>query len=510
MFQMLVEQLPAVVYRDSADGQTAVYVSPQVETIFGITPEAWNAPADSEAWDLAFIHPDDRDALQAGGVLQAEEEGRGYTACYRLRCGDGSYRWITDTAAVTLDGMGVPLFRHGVICDISAIVGRHEFEAFGRTTPGPRLEQLSAAALLADTERRHRLLIEQMPAVTYVDDASSGDPLYISPQIEQLVGFTVEEWMSDPEFWMGCIHPEDRARVLNVWTRERAHGSDHGGPYRLIHRDGSVVWVEDRSAELVEAAEGRSVVQGVMLDITAQKQVEAALAAETQRRREAVSKLIRVTEDERARIANELHDDTIQVMAATLMLLDSAASAVERAAPERALESVRRARGSLGLAVERARRLMFELRPPLLERSGLAVAIRELLEQAGDEVGFASSIEAEVGRLPRAAEDLAYYALREAVSNVRKHAGATLVQVALAEQDGMLTASVTDDGCGFDLERALDRTRMRLHLGLDALRERIELAGGTLRIATAPGAGTTVGFSIPVREPEPAPDPGPG
>ena len=88
--------------------------------------------------------------------------------------------------------------------------------------------------------------------------------------------------------------------------------------------------------------------------------------------------------------------------------------------------------------------------------------------------------------------------LQEAITNVRKHAQARTVSVTMREQAGAIVCQVSDDGVGFDLENALDRDRMRLHLGLESMRERVSVAGGTFDIRSAPGRGATFTFSFPL------------
>jgi two-component system sensor histidine kinase UhpB len=103
-----------------------------------------------------------------------------------------------------------------------------------------------------------------------------------------------------------------------------------------------------------------------------------------------------------------------------------------------------------------------------------------------------------VGRHPPMVEELAYRTVAEAVGNVRRHAAAGVLRVRLWEADGRLEGEVADDGRGFDVPAALDRSAMRLHLGLDAMRERLLLAGGDVAVQSSRGEGTRVRFSIPL------------
>jgi signal transduction histidine kinase len=230
------------------------------------------------------------------------------------------------------------------------------------------------------------------------------------------------------------------------------------------------------------------------------EQLRAALLEAEEQRRLVLNQMLRVEADERARIAEELHDDTVQVLTATLLSLDRQRLSGERGQPEAAAEAAQRARDTLALALERTRRLMFELRPPLLEAHGLAPAVCDLVEQANQELGLEVEVEVEVPRYSEAFETLVYRIVREGVANVRRHARAHRLEVTLRHEGGQLRGTIGDDGRGFDVHRALDRHRTRMHLGLDATIERIRLAGGEIEIDSTPGEGTRISFVLPGAE----------
>jgi len=230
------------------------------------------------------------------------------------------------------------------------------------------------------------------------------------------------------------------------------------------------------------------------------EQLRAQLEDAEEQRRMVLNQMLRAEADERARIAEELHDDTVQVLTATLLSLDSQRRSDAHGKPEAAADAAEKARHTLGLALERTRRLMFELRPPLLEAHGLAPAVRDLVEHANQELGLEVAVEVCVPRYAGDFETLVYRIVREAVANVRRHARARRLEVTLLHVGGELRGTVADDGLGFDVHRALDRHRTRLHLGLDATIERIRLAGGDIEIDSAPGEGTRLRFRLPAVE----------
>jgi signal transduction histidine kinase len=209
-------------------------------------------------------------------------------------------------------------------------------------------------------------------------------------------------------------------------------------------------------------------------------------------RRQIVSRLLRAEQQERRRIASELHDDTVQVLAASLLALDRLAGCTDADAIRGVAESTRR---TLAAATDRTRRLMFELRPP----QGLARAVRELASQAGREADLDVEVTVPSEPLPFMVEEVAYRTVREAVSNVRRHARARRLEIQIAAVGEMLRGSVRDDGRGFDPARIGRRAHgVRLHLGIETLLERAELAGGRATVDSKPGHGTEVTFELPL------------
>lgn len=129
-----------------------------------------------------------------------------------------------------------------------------------------------------ETERRYRALVEQTPAVSYTWD--SADPpgtapaLYVSPQIHRLLGFTAKEWILDPTLWERRTHPEDRASALQAWADATAREEQLAAEYRIEAADGRWVWIRDEATPVSIGTRGRPIYQGVMVDITEQKQTE--------------------------------------------------------------------------------------------------------------------------------------------------------------------------------------------------------------------------------------------
>ena len=132
---------------------------------------------------------------------------------------------------------------------------------------------------LREADAKYRALVEQIPAIVYIDVADeSMSTAYVSPQIQDLLGISPEEYIADPDLWYKHLHPDDKERALAAYLAGRDSGEPFTFEYRLLARDGRVVWFRD-SAVVVKDAEGRpAFIHGVMLDITEAKKAEEQLA----------------------------------------------------------------------------------------------------------------------------------------------------------------------------------------------------------------------------------------
>jgi PAS domain S-box-containing protein len=299
----------------------------------------------------------------------------------------------------------------------------------------------------------------------------------------ELVGRTVHE-----------LFPEEVVDVLEPLYRSALAGDERAETLIFANHDRRL-----RAVPIVD--EHGRVEAGMVItqDITEQRRLEDALARSEQQRRMVQAEMLRAEAEERTRIAAELHDDSVQVLASSLITLDRLIFRLKDA-DDHGHAMAQQTRELLEEATNRTRRLMFELRPALLEANGVGAAVRAVTEDAAAEAGFEASFDISLDRYDDATEQLLYRTVVEALSNVRKHAGASCFSVTLQERDGFIEGQLRDDGAGFDVRRALDRERMRLHLGLDTMIERARLAGGELSIDSVPGVGTTVRFWLPARE----------
>ena len=215
-------------------------------------------------------------------------------------------------------------------------------------------------------------------------------------------------------------------------------------------------------------------------------------------RRRALDDLLRAEEVERERIATELHDDTIQVITAALVTIDRVTPAIRAGDVGRIAEVLPPTRTMLADAVERVRRLTFELHPPLLGAHGLPVALTDLIDRAAREAGLETDVVVEVGRYTFVVEDLAYRIVREAIAGARGHEGTSRLEVDIREHRGAVHGRVWDNGDSQAGRRRDDGPRVVLHLSLERLAERVRLADGDVQVRSVPGRGTLVAFRLPL------------
>jgi signal transduction histidine kinase len=235
-------------------------------------------------------------------------------------------------------------------------------------------------------------------------------------------------------------------------------------------------------------------------DVSDRVTAERALADSERHRRHILGSLLHAEEDERSRIATELHDDTVQVMTAALLAMDRLAVICHTGDVNRVASAVAHTGAVLEKATERTRRLMFELRPAILHESGLGAALDLLVEQTARETGASTQVNINARRYDPVVEELVYRTVQEALANARKHARPRAITVRLEEQHGGigLVGEVSDDGRGFDPVTIQRRSDAALHLGIESTVERIRAAGGDVEVTSAPGKGTRVAFSVPL------------
>lgn len=228
----------------------------------------------------------------------------------------------------------------------------------------------------------------------------------------------------------------------------------------------------------------------------------ARLYAELQRkekvRGELLQKVITAQEEERKRVARELHDETSQALTALLYEVEEALEQGCDALTREVLERMRR----LALqTLEGVHKLIYDLRPSLLDHLGLSAAVRWLAESRLEANGIRVQVEEDpdLGRLPQEMEIALFRVAQEAMTNILRHSGARNVAISLQKRDDRLDLRVEDDGVGFDMEEIVHGPDTSRGLGLLGMAERVHLLGGEFYMTSTPGEGTRIQVQIPLR-----------
>jgi signal transduction histidine kinase len=295
---------------------------------------------------------------------------------------------------------------------------------------------------------------------------------------------------------------EDRAAFLGA-LHEAASGDPGAVEFGLLSLKGASRRLEMNAVPLRDGSDRDGTILCVARDVTERHRAEVELRQSfsilrtlSEERRALLERLDVAQEEERARISEDIHDDSIQAMTALGFRIERLSRMV--AEPE-ALEIIDRLKDQVSETIGRLRRMMFELRPPVLD-DGLAPALRAFLAQMGGQTGIDYLVESSMDREPApAARSILYRISKEALVNVRKHSGAHRVDVRLWRTDDGFGVRITDDGRG--IEARGNGHSPNGHLGLSAMRERAERAGGWWRIESSPGEGTTVEFLVPGADP---------
>jgi two-component system sensor histidine kinase DegS len=210
-----------------------------------------------------------------------------------------------------------------------------------------------------------------------------------------------------------------------------------------------------------------------------------------------VRQITRVQEEERKRIARELHDDTIQALVFHYQQIYDLTDSVKDL-PEEAVSRINKLLQQTNNIIEELRRLSQDLRPAALDRLGLLPALKRLASDVAAHSGIATEVKVTgvERRLPTEVELVLFRITQEALRNTWKHAQATLAEITVEFAEGKTRVTVSDNGQGFDVHQVID-DRGRGKLGLAGMMERAKLLGGTLTVSSELGKGTTLTAELP-------------
>ncbi len=347
-----------------------------------------------------------------------------------------------------------------------------------------------AEVALRQSERRFRDYFQQGligMAVTSVDRRW----LEVNDRLCQMMDLSREELLQTN--WVKLTHPDDREPNLQLFNRLVAGEIEHFTlEKRFLRKDGSIVYATIHVRAVCKEDGSIDHVVALIEDITARKRVQEALARE----RQSLWRMLQASDHERQIISYEIHDGLAQYLAAATMQFQ-VFDELRNSSPEEAKKAYDAAAQLVSQSHSEARRLISEVRPPVIDENGIEMAISHLVHEqrrhGGPKIECHSSVQ--FGRLPAILENALYRIAQEALNNACKHSQSKKVTVTLAQEGQDVRLEVRDWGIGFE-----PASVEKGHFGLEGIRQRVRLLGGRLKIESAPGTGSLVQVVAPLLE----------
>jgi signal transduction histidine kinase len=365
-----------------------------------------------------------------------------------------------------------------------------------------RADQRAALAMVNDSDARFRGLASSLPGMVFhLQRGGDGDYrfLYVSEGCHRLFGIKQHELLASPKKFFDAFDAEDRRRLETALEASAASGAPLDWSGQLRGR-GRGRWVDlrstpHRSEEFIggHGTHGLVAWQGIATNITAAKETEAALRASREQLSELSFHLEAAKEEERERIARDIHDELGSILV-RLKIEASLLAAKLPAQPPALREKALSIEALLDQAMGTASRVARELRPGILKEFGLPAAIESLTEDFSQHVGVACRVQCDDDLEPDPDTSLALFRIvQETLTNVAKHAHASLVVVRLKREQGSIALELRDNGRGIS-EADMAKPKS---FGLRGIRERVHSLSGEFSITPGEHGGTQVRLRVP-------------
>jgi PAS domain S-box-containing protein len=359
-------------------------------------------------------------------------------------------------------------------------------------------ESKRAAEALEEANSRLRTLVQASPLAIIALNLE-GRVISWNPAAERMFGWREEEIIGQvlPTIADG---QEQEFQALYQQTLQGTALLDL--EQRRQRRDGSGIDVSLSTAPLYDGTGATIGTMGIIQDITARKRAEKALKKSERELRLLTARLLSIQEQERRRVARELHDELGQAL--TVLKINLVAIEERLSPKQRHLKAnCEQMLSYIDTVIENVRRLSWDLSPSSLEDLGLSSALGYLVDETCRNHQMQSAVVMdEIDPLFSPDTQINIYRIfQESLTNVVKHARASLVSVRVKRENGKVSFMIGDNGRGFDLKRAISRQAARRSLGLTAMNERALMANGSLQISSRKGQGTTIKFTIPIGKP---------
>jgi PAS domain S-box-containing protein len=453
--RLIIDTLPTMVWTLQPDGAVDFVNQRWMDyTGLSLEEEIENPTRPVHPEDLPRVLEKWRADLAAGKASEDE---------IRLRRADGEYRWFLVRTAPLRDELGNVVKWYGVSTDI---------------------EDRKQA------ESRSRTLLDAIPQQIW-SGPPDGTLDYCNERWRSYMGLGLEELQGDG--WQSMLHPDDRERVLMAWDKAVTMGTPYEQEERHRGVDGTYRWFLARGLPFRDA-QGRIVRwYGTNTDIQDRKQAEEEL-------RRLSGQLLRLQDEERRRIARDLHDSTGQ----DLVALATTLSQLHASIPSSSRKLRKLASQCQVLAdqcIREVRTVSYLLHPPMLDEAGLGDAIRHYAggfqERTGIEVEL--EISTRLGRMKPSVELALFRVVQESLTNIQRHSGSSQAKIRIERDSGKIALEISDNGSGIpgNPRRQNEKFPFGLGVGIPSMHERVKLIGGRLAIETS-SDGTIVRVTIPV------------
>jgi PAS domain S-box-containing protein len=352
---------------------------------------------------------------------------------------------------------------------------------------------IAARSARALTERQLAQTCEFVGAILWRAEPETLRFTYVSAQAQAILGYWLERWIGETNFWKKHLFPDDRERVASVCEKIFSEHRRRDFEFRMISMHGQIVWFH-AAAEVSEEHGRPPQLVGVMNDITDLKRAE-------ERIRSLTSRLMRLQDDERRHISRELHDSLGQYLTSikiNLELVKREGATLE----ERHRALLAESSETLERCVQEVRSVSYLLHPPLLDELGLLAALRwftaGFAERSGIEVNL--NTPQAFSRLPQEMELALFRIVQESLTNAQRHSGSASVWVTLSEHKDRAEVRITDSGAGVpsDIVEQIKQGKAIDGVGLRGMYERVRELGGQLEIESS-GMGTAITAVLPLQ-----------
>ena len=340
-------------------------------------------------------------------------------------------------------------------------------------------------------EGQSRALIDAIPHQIW-SGPPDGTLDYCNDRWRSDTGLGLKELQGDA--WQSMLHPDDRERVLKAWRRSVANGTTYEQEERHRGADGTYRWFLARGVPLRDA-EG-SIVRwyGTYTDIEDRKNTEVDL-------RRLSGQLLKLQDEERRRIARELHDSTGQDLVALATMLGQLRGLIP-SVERKSRRLISECRALADKCIRDIRTLSYVLHPPVLDDAGLGDAIRDYVRGFIKRSGIDVELELSplLGRMPQDIELALFRVAQESLTNIQRHSGSQRAKIRIDRNSG-LTLEVSDLGSGLlaGIQGGQERPQFELGVGISSMEERLRAIGGRLEIDST-SEGTTVSVTVPLGE----------